>query len=141
MNGGLSAVKRQPLEEAHGTTTREREYFQPRIRPAPGKASCGNELHDAFPQPEISAVDITVRMTCGALADGGRVKKLPCSTARSQALPFSMSNAVKIYDTTLRDGTQGEGINFSVTDKLLIAEKLDAFGVDYIQAVFRFESP
>ena len=43
-----------------------------------------------------------------------------------------MSNVVKIYDTTLRDGTQGEGISFSVTDKLLIAERLDQFGVDYI---------
>ena len=36
---------------------------------------------------------------------------------------------VFVYDTTLRDGSQGEGINFSVMDKLRIAEKLDAFGV------------
>ena len=35
---------------------------------------------------------------------------------------------IEIYDTTLRDGSQGEGVNFSVTDKLRIAEKLDAFG-------------
>jgi 2-isopropylmalate synthase len=40
---------------------------------------------------------------------------------------------VEIYDTTLRDGTQGEGINLSVADKLRIAEKLDAFGVHYIE--------
>jgi 2-isopropylmalate synthase len=52
-----------------------------------------------------------------------------------------MSNAVKIYDTTLRDGTQGEGISFSVTDKLLIAEKLDAFGVDYIEGGFPGSNP
>ena len=32
------------------------------------------------------------------------------------------------YDTTLRDGTQGEGVTFSVADKLRIAERLDAFG-------------
>ncbi|WP_221031792.1 citramalate synthase [Actomonas aquatica] len=50
-------------------------------------------------------------------------------------------NAVKIYDTTLRDGTQGEGISFSVTDKLLIAEKLDAFGVDYIEGGFPGSNP
>src|SRR5438445_10574953 len=52
-----------------------------------------------------------------------------------------MSNAVKIYDTTLRDGTQGEGISFSVTDKLLIAEKLDQFGVDYIEGGFPGSNP
>ena len=33
---------------------------------------------------------------------------------------------IQIYDTTLRDGTQGEGVNFSLQDKLLIARKLDA---------------
>lgn len=52
-----------------------------------------------------------------------------------------MSNAVKIYDTTLRDGTQGEGISFSVTDKLLIAERLDHFGVDYIEGGFPGSNP
>src|SRR5512146_34658 len=40
---------------------------------------------------------------------------------------------VEIYDTTLRDGSQGEGINFSAMDKLRIAEKLDAFGLHYIE--------
>ena len=40
-----------------------------------------------------------------------------------------MKPQVEIYDTTLRDGSQGEGINFSVADKIRIAEKLDAFGV------------
>jgi 2-isopropylmalate synthase len=52
-----------------------------------------------------------------------------------------MSTAVKIYDTTLRDGTQGEGISFSVTDKLLITEKLDQFGVDYIEGGFPGSNP
>jgi 2-isopropylmalate synthase len=40
---------------------------------------------------------------------------------------------VKIYDTTLRDGTQGEGVAFSVEDKLMVASKLDELGVDYIE--------
>src|SRR5437764_13794558 len=44
-----------------------------------------------------------------------------------------MKPEVEIYDTTLRDGSQGEGINFSVEDELRIAERLDAFGVHYIE--------
>jgi 2-isopropylmalate synthase len=42
-------------------------------------------------------------------------------------------NTVHLYDTTLRDGAQGEGINFSVADKLRIAQRLDHFGVAYIE--------
>lgn len=44
-----------------------------------------------------------------------------------------MSNAISIFDTTLRDGTQGEGISLSADDKLKIAKKLDTFGVHYIE--------
>jgi 2-isopropylmalate synthase len=40
---------------------------------------------------------------------------------------------VYLYDTTLRDGAQGEGINFSVANKLQIAQRLDAFGVHYLE--------
>ncbi len=40
---------------------------------------------------------------------------------------------IEIYDTTLRDGSQGEGVNFSLQDKLLITQKLDEFGVDFIE--------
>jgi 2-isopropylmalate synthase len=40
---------------------------------------------------------------------------------------------ILIYDTTLRDGSQGEGINYSLTDKIRIAEKLDELGVQYIE--------
>lgn len=43
-----------------------------------------------------------------------------------------MSN-VKLYDTTLRDGAQTEGISFSVSDKLRIAKKLDELGIHYIE--------
>ncbi|AQQ70835.1 2-isopropylmalate synthase [Limihaloglobus sulfuriphilus] len=42
-------------------------------------------------------------------------------------------NRIEIYDTTLRDGMQAEGISFSLQDKLLIAKCLDDFGVDYIE--------
>ena len=52
-----------------------------------------------------------------------------------------MKSPVEIYDTTLRDGAQGEGINFSATDKLRIAEKLDAFGVHYIEGGWPGSNP
>lgn len=41
---------------------------------------------------------------------------------------------VEIYDTTLREDSQGEGINFSATDKLRIAEKLDASALTSLKA-------
>ena len=40
---------------------------------------------------------------------------------------------VEVYDSTLRDGAQGENISFSLEDKLLIAEKIDAVGIHYIE--------
>jgi 2-isopropylmalate synthase len=45
------------------------------------------------------------------------------------------------FDTTLRDGTQGEAVSFSVEDKLLIAEKLDEFGIDYIEGGWPGSNP
>jgi 2-isopropylmalate synthase len=48
---------------------------------------------------------------------------------------------IEIYDTTLRDGTQGEGFNLSLQDKLLIAQKLDELGVDYIEGGFPLSNP
>ncbi|AIQ73622.1 MULTISPECIES: citramalate synthase [Paenibacillus] len=44
-----------------------------------------------------------------------------------------MSKSISIFDTTLRDGTQGEGISLSADDKLKIAKKLDDLGVHYIE--------
>ena len=52
-----------------------------------------------------------------------------------------MTSRIEIYDTTLRDGTQGEAINFSVTDKLRIAEALDALGVDFIEGGWPGSNP
>lgn len=48
---------------------------------------------------------------------------------------------IELYDTTLRDGTQGEHINLSVQDKLLITERLDEFGVDYIEGGWPSSNP
>src|SRR5512136_361542 len=52
-----------------------------------------------------------------------------------------MRPEIELYDTTLRDGSQGEGINFSVMDKLRIAEKLDAFGIHYIEGGWPGSNP
>ncbi|MEX1229379.1 MAG: hypothetical protein WEB58_04010, partial [Planctomycetaceae bacterium] len=40
---------------------------------------------------------------------------------------------IQLYDTTLRDGSQGEGISFSLQDKLQITKKLDDLRFDYIE--------
>jgi 2-isopropylmalate synthase len=48
---------------------------------------------------------------------------------------------VTIYDTTLRDGTQGTGISFSVLDKIRVAERLDEFGIDYIEGGWPGSNP
>jgi 2-isopropylmalate synthase len=44
-----------------------------------------------------------------------------------------MQTSICIFDTTLRDGTQGEGISLTAEDKIKIARKLDALGVHYIE--------
>ncbi len=49
--------------------------------------------------------------------------------------------ATVLYDTTLRDGTQGEGINLSVVDKLRIAQRLDDFGMNYIEGGWPGSNP
>ncbi|MEX0774715.1 MAG: citramalate synthase [Phycisphaeraceae bacterium] len=48
---------------------------------------------------------------------------------------------IEIYDTTLRDGSQGQGISFSLLDKLKITQHLDALGVDYIEGGFPMSNP
>ena len=48
---------------------------------------------------------------------------------------------VTIYDTTLRDGTQGTGISFSILDKIRVAQRLDAFGVDFIEGGWPGSNP
>lgn len=48
---------------------------------------------------------------------------------------------IDIYDTTLRDGTQGEGVSLSVQDKILISRKLDELGVDFIEGGYPLSNP
>ena len=52
-----------------------------------------------------------------------------------------MAREIKIYDTTLRDGTQGEGVAFSMEDKIRIAQRLDALGIHYIEGGWPGSNP
>ncbi|MBO6101973.1 MAG: citramalate synthase [Opitutales bacterium] len=52
-----------------------------------------------------------------------------------------MKPEILIYDTTLRDGTQGEGVSMSVASKLRLAEKMDQFGVDIIEGGWPGSNP
>ena len=56
-------------------------------------------------------------------------------------MALSHLNSVKIYDTTLRDGSQAEDIAFSVEDKVRIAEKLDELGIHYIEGGWPGSNP
>jgi 2-isopropylmalate synthase len=48
---------------------------------------------------------------------------------------------IQTFDTTLRDGTQGEAVSFSVDDKILITRKLDELGIDYIEGGWPGSNP
>jgi len=52
-----------------------------------------------------------------------------------------MRPTIQIYDTTLRDGSQAEDVNFSVEDKIRVARKLDQFGVHYIEGGWPGSNP
>src|SRR5690554_5489286 len=53
----------------------------------------------------------------------------------------SRLSAIFFFDTTLRDGAQGEGVFFSIEDKLRIAKKLDELGIDYIEGGWPGSNP
>ena len=70
----------------------------------------------------------------GARSTATRTGSSMSTTDRPVTRPAPASAAVEIYDTTLRDGSQLEGISLTVDDKLRIAEQLDWLGVHYIEA-------
>src|SRR5215216_3076755 len=60
----------------------------------------------------------------------------------NRSLPESDTRpVVEIYDTTLRDGSQREGISYTLDDKLRIADRLDGFGVSYIEGGWPGSNP
>ena len=52
-----------------------------------------------------------------------------------------MTRQVQIYDTTLRDGTQAENFNLSLSDKVKISHKLDELGIDFIEGGWPGSNP
>src|SRR5213595_2281897 len=52
-----------------------------------------------------------------------------------------MRELIRIYDTTLRDGTQGEGVSFSMEDKVRLTSRLDALGIHYIEGGWPGSNP
>ena len=63
---------------------------------------------------------------------------MPSSAGSEAALP---ERTIEIYDTTLRDGTQGEGVSYTVDDKVAVARKLDDFGVSVIEGGWPGSNP
>ena len=51
------------------------------------------------------------------------------------------TDRVQLYDTTLRDGSQMEGISLSVADKVRITQKLDELGIEWIEGGFPGSNP
>ena len=56
-------------------------------------------------------------------------------------MPASRAQPVVLYDTTLRDGTQGENITLSLADKIRIARMLDEYGMPYIEGGWPGSNP
>ena len=65
----------------------------------------------------------------------------PVRGSASPVRPPVMPRRVQLYDTTLRDGSQGEGVNFSVQDKLQITQRLDELGFDFVEGGYPLSNP
>lgn len=48
---------------------------------------------------------------------------------------------IQLYDTTLRDGSQGEGVSFSLLDKINVTKRLDAVGIDFVEGGYPLSNP
>ena len=99
--------------------------------PCPGPMTHGHRRRvrqgGARPGRPVQGLGRTCLLTAPTAEAQRRTSRRPC--ARDPGLP----EAVEIYDTTLRDGSQLEGISLTVDDKLRIAEQLDHLGVHFIE--------
>jgi 2-isopropylmalate synthase len=91
--------------------------------------------------PAVTALGRPVRIVSGEDA------RVPGFALNEVSRPFraaaktTLMTRVFIYDTTLRDGSQGEGVNFSLQDKLLLTKRLDDAGFDYIEGGYPLSNP
>lgn len=65
----------------------------------------------------------------------------PTVHPKDPAMPDSANCTIEIYDTTLRDGTQGADVTLTLVDKLKIARLLDGLGVDFIEGGYPLSNP
>ena len=103
--------------------------------------------------PPVTAWDLLTRLAGGRVPHGGR--RRPCLfRARHPASPdvghrplrgrgaaLMTKERLYLFDTTLRDGQQTPGVDFSVEDKILIARMLDELGVDYVEGGYPGANP
>lgn len=73
------------------------------------------------------------RRAPAATSTAARPSQAPSSAPSPAPAASAGLRHVDVYDTSLRDGAQGEGISFSLKDKLKLAARLDTFGVSYIE--------
>src|SRR4030095_6750974 len=92
----------------------------------------GAEKHDDVPQEAEGSRSTVTRLLTRAAPIGA-------ATVRGRGEGYPMK--IVTFDTTLRDGTQGESVSFSVDDKLTIARKLDELGIDYIEGGWPGSNP
>ena len=86
-------------------------------------------------QAVIDCTSTPVRNKDGFLfvRNGNAEMTTETASTKTDQEPTRATRPVELYDTTLRDGAQQEGISLSVEDKLTITQLLDEFGVDIIE--------
>ncbi len=87
-------------------------------------------MSDGAHAPEAGATEMSTTQT---------TRETTTDPAAAPATPAA--RRIELYDTTLRDGTQGEGVNLSLVDKLKIARLLDELGFDYIEGGYPLSNP
>src|SRR5918993_2576663 len=113
----------------------------PGDRPVAGhRATPGGVAGTATAPPSPSPARAASESSTGEPARpkvGGQPKAVEVARPEAGSLP----QAVDIFDTTLRDGTQFEGISLTVDDKLKVAEQLDWLGVAWIEGGYPMANP
>ncbi len=99
---------------------------------APGGTTAQRDVVSMKPQAGLSGASTALRTHPAAVYGG------PVPGGRGRAVP---GESVRIYDTTLRDGTQQVGVSLTLHDKLRLLERLDAFGVDYVEGGWPGSNP